>query len=133
MLTPEKLAASGTESGAQKALFAWIALQSQDSPLRLAFAIPNGGHRNKITAGRMKAEGVRSGVPDIFLPVARAGYHGLFIEMKVGNGRTSVAQDEWIKKLVLQKYGVVTVWGWEAARNTMLDYISVGDNDATNA
>lgn len=48
------------------------------------FAIPNGSHRNIITAKKLKAEGVRAGVPDLFLPMASSRFYGLFIEMKVG-------------------------------------------------
>ena len=133
MLTPEQLAAAGTEHAHQAALFAWIGLQPQDSPLRLAFAIPNGGLRNKVTAARMKAEGVRSGVPDIFLPVARLHFHGLFIEMKIGYGKTFAEQNVWIEKLKKEGYDVAVCHGWKSARNTMLDYISVGEINATNA
>ena len=46
------------------------------------FHIPNGGYRNKAEAAHLKAQGVRPGVPDLCVPVARHGYHGLYIEMK---------------------------------------------------
>lgn len=45
-------------------------------------AIPNGGFRDKITAGKLKAEGVKSGISDIFLPYPVDKWHGLYIEMK---------------------------------------------------
>ena len=85
MMTPEQIAKSGTEESHQTALFAWAALHANECPqLRLLLAIPNGGLRNKVTAGKLKAQGVKAGVPDIFLPVARGRYHGLWIEMKEG-------------------------------------------------
>lgn len=37
--------------------------------LRWLHAIPNGGQRDKITAGKLKAEGVKKGVLDVFLPL----------------------------------------------------------------
>lgn len=59
--------------------------------LKLMHAIPNGGARgndsitNKIRGAMFKAEGVKKGVPDIFLPVPKLGYCGLYIEMKVAD------------------------------------------------
>lgn len=59
-------------------------------------AIPNGGGRSKREGGRLKAEGVRKGVPDIFCAVPRGSFHGLYIEMKSEDGRVSEEQDEWL-------------------------------------
>ena len=59
------------------------------------FAVPNGGARSKATAGRMKAEGVASGVPDLFVPAWR-----LWVEMKrVKGGSLSAEQKDWIAYL----------------------------------
>ena len=60
----------------------------------MVFAIPNGGHRHKAVAAKLKAEGVRAGTPDLFVPVARHGYYGLFIELKVGDNKLTTAQRE---------------------------------------
>ena len=76
-----------SESDEQIALFDWARVMTSQIPeLRLLFHIPNGGYRNKITAARMAREGVKAGVPDLFLPVSRYGKHGLFIEMKRKKG-----------------------------------------------
>ena len=45
------------------------------------FAIPNGGSRDRREAARMTAQGVKPGVPDLFIPRAAGKFHGLFIEM----------------------------------------------------
>lgn len=50
------------------------------------YHIPNGGLRSKREAARMKGQGVRPGVPDLCIPVARRGYHSLYIEMKAAEG-----------------------------------------------
>ena len=124
MITPDQIAGSGSEHGEQSALFAYAAIQARTHPLwALLFAIPNGGKRDKVTASRLKAEGVKSGVPDICLPVARAGYHSLYIELKrIGDkeqdrkpGIASTAQDRWISNLKNQQHCAVVCYGWHEA------------------
>jgi hypothetical protein len=162
MISPEQLAASNTEHGHQCALFCWAAQQCNEwqatpkilgnitgnalaQQLSLMFAIPNGGLRHKATAGNLKAEGVKSGVPDIMLPVAQRSknslahydtgtWHGLFIEMKKpsekpknGNSKGGVSsnQNEWHIALRAQGYLVFVCYTWEEARDVVLRYLGV--------
>src|SRR6266576_1994743 len=68
-MTPEQLALSGSENAEQTALFCWAGLnQIKYPPLKWMFAVPNGGFRFKREAGRLKAGGVKAGVPDVVLP-----------------------------------------------------------------
>ena len=53
------------------------------------FHIPNGGYRNAREAANLKRQGVKAGVPDLCIPVAKGGYHGLYIEMKTKKGKLS--------------------------------------------
>lgn len=76
----------------------------------MCFAIPNGGHRHPAVAGKLKAEGVRAGVPDLFLPVARHGYYGLFIELKAGTNKPSEAQRTWMRRLQEAGYYCKVIW-----------------------
>ena len=87
------------EAGEQAALFAWARLAEKQHPeLALLFHVPNGGRRDVIEAAHLKAQGVRAGVPDLCLPVARGGYHGLYIELKAARGRVQDTQREWIDR-----------------------------------
>ena len=70
------------------------------------FAIPNGGKRDPKEAAHLKKQGVRAGVPDLFLPIARGNSHGLFIEMKYGANKVTARQAEWLKLLKRQGYGM---------------------------
>lgn len=87
------------------------------------FHIPNGGSRNKIEAANLKRQGVRAGVPDLMLPVAKQGYHGLFIEMKVGYNKPTENQEKWIELLSKNGYLVKTCWGADEAINLITNYM----------
>lgn len=76
-----------TESEEQQAVMKWAAAASGRWPeLRLLYHVPNEGQRSMATGGRLRAEGLKSGVPDLCLPSAHGQYHGLYIEMKRTQG-----------------------------------------------
>lgn len=90
------------------------------------FSIPNGGDRDKIVAGRMKAEGVKSGVSDLFLPVARGGFHGLWIEMKRFDGGTlSDTQGKFLNFVKTKGYAQSLCYGVEQAISTLKWYMTL--------
>ena len=94
--------------------------------MKLLYHVPNGGSRKKSEAGRFKAEGVKAGVPDLCLPVARGGYHGLYIELKrLKHSKTSEDQKAWIEKLNEQGYCAVVCKGWEAAAKVITEYLNM--------
>lgn len=80
------------------------------------FAIPNGGVRSIGLAVKLKKEGVKSGVPDLFLPRLN-----LFIEMKTRTGKLSKNQKEWFKILEDCGYSCVVAHGFEDAKKKV-DY-----------
>ena len=109
----------------QVKLFAWAEWERIDRPeLGLLFAVPNGGRRDKVTGARLKAEGVKAGVPDVWLPVARQGFHGLVIEMKADEkGRPSKEQVKWLAELTEQGFLAVVCHGCEAAKGVIVEYL----------
>ena len=111
----------------QAALISWCEVNRARHPeLGMLFAIPNGEHRHRLTALKLKAQGVKPGVPDLYLAVPRWGYHGLFIEMKRRKGgSTSEAQQQWIKRLVAHGYSVQVCKGWESARDALQKYLCI--------
>lgn len=108
----------------QCALIEWCDWQGY--PFDLIFAIPNGGDRNPVVAAKMKAEGVRKGVLDLLLPVARGKYHGYFIEMKFGKNKPSDEQLEFAVKMKAEGYLTGCFWDWEAAAASIVTYINEG-------
>ena len=91
--------------------------------LKLLFHVPNGGKRNAAEAARFKAMGVKAGVPDLCLPVARGGFAGFYIEMKYGKNKPTDNQKEWIAALKTQGYKVDVCWSGEEATRTLEAYL----------
>lgn len=113
------------EEKEQQNLFYWAALQCGKYPvLRKMYHIPNGGKRGKAEAARFKTGGVKKGVPDIHLPVARGGYHSLYIELKrIKGGRLEPEQRTWIADLQEEGNCVEVCKGWDAAVIVIIDYL----------
>lgn len=59
----------------------------------MAFAVPNGGKRDRVSGAILKREGVKPGVPDIC--IMRSGGYAALIEVKTATGRLSNAQIEF--------------------------------------
>ena len=90
------------------------------------FAIPNGGKRDPKEAAHLKRQGVRSGVPDLFLPIPRGQYHGLFIEMKYGKNKVTVNQEKWLHLLKRQGYSAYICYGADNAIKCIQQYLNMG-------
>lgn len=113
-----------SESEEQQALFEWAAVMGGRYPqLNTLFHIPNGGRRDITTAKRLRAEGVKAGVPDLCLPCAVLPYHGLFIEMKIGSNKPTTVQQEWLHKLSVAGYKVAVCYGWQDAAAVIMKYL----------
>ena len=116
---------SATEFQEQSALFEWAALSEGKYPeLRWMHSIPNGGYRPPKTAAILKLTGVKAGVPDICLPVARNGFHALYIELKrVSGGAVSASQRIWLNALTEQGFKAVVCKGADEAIRVILEYL----------
>ena len=113
-----------TEHEHQVELVRWSRLAAGRYPdLLKLFAVPNGGLRNAIVAKKLKAEGVVAGVPDLILPVAKNGYHGLFIELKTEKGKASPAQKHRIDQLNADGYLAAICFGWLDATVVLKNYL----------
>ncbi len=116
-----------SEHAEQAQLVTWASLLARAVPeLGLLFAIPNGGARHRAVAGKLRAEGVKSGVPDLCLPVARQGAHALYLEMKRRHGgRLSVEQRWWAEQLAAQGCRVLRCDGAAEASVALLEYLGL--------
>lgn len=112
------------EAEEQEALFVWAEYQSAAHPeLRLLYHIPNEGKRSVAYGAALRRQGMKKGVPDLCLPVARGKYHGLYIEMKAGRNKPTVDQQWWLE--ALERQGFCAVWcsGWERAKEEISEYL----------
>jgi hypothetical protein len=117
-----------SEAQEQVYIFDWAELQKKAMPeLGLLFAIPNGGSRHPLEAKNLKRQGVKAGVPDMFLPVARNGFNGLFIELKrskkSGASRLRKEQKEWLNCLFVQGYKCVVCYGFDEVKTELENYL----------
>jgi len=76
-----------------------------------------------VRANRMKAEGMRDGVSDLFLSVPNKQYHGLYLEMKSAEGRVSPAQKEFMEDARKFGYDCVVAHSADEAREAITNYL----------
>jgi hypothetical protein len=187
-MTPDQLARSGSEHGEQRALFAWAIMAERYGfevanddraygaerdalltergwgqpavELKWLHAIPNGGLRDKVTAGKLKAEGVKRGIPDVFLPLVQmkapqhgrfgcprsVNFAGLYIEMKrretlkpgkrkaeviaFAAGTSSAEQLDFATYSLKQGYANHVCYTWREAANVIEDYVRMTRTNA---
>lgn len=123
---------TGSEHSNQVVLFAWAA-ESGIPELKWLFAIPNGFYATPAQKAKMKAEGLRSGVWDVFLPIAgkwpdNHWNAGLFIELKHEKYRKQAIGGLTDKQIEFRKdleceYAFVICYSWQEARDAILNYL----------
>lgn len=94
----------------------------------LIYHVPNGGHRHKLVAIKLKGQGVKAGVPDLVLPMARGGYFGLYLEFKAtapNDAAVSASQHAWIRRLNDQGYLAIVCRGHFDAMEQIRAYLKL--------
>lgn len=114
-----------SEDTEQEVVIQWARMNSGKWPeLSLLHHIPNGGSRNKREAAHFKRMGVLAGVADLHLPVARGPWHGLYIEMKYGDGRLQSSQKDFLKLAAEQGVYCIVCYSAEDAIDIIRQYVS---------
>jgi hypothetical protein len=118
----------------QTLFFAWLRRNESRHPvLSRFFAIPNGGKRDVRIAMKLKAEGVKPGVLDTCLPVARDGFTGLWIEFKAGRNKLTERQEDWRNFLETEGHKVCICYSWQEAAQACVRYLGLKDYTPTSA
>jgi hypothetical protein len=96
---------------------------------QLLFAIPNGGARNVITGAMLKRQGVRKGIPDLFLAVPKwqkiheSYIHGLFIEMKFGKRKLTQEQKDFFFAAEINNYSCEMISDFDSFKKLITEYL----------
>lgn len=116
-----------SEDREQEIVIQWKELMMNRVPqLKYLFHIGNGGSRHPAEAVKLRRMGVVPGVSDLFLPVARNGYHGLWIEMKRQHGgKLSKPQKEWLEGMREEGYKAERANGAEEAIAILEEYLQL--------
>ena len=132
MASISKSAGYPTENQHQMAVIKWgqqASIRQKWPELKLLFHIPNERYCTPQQGKLLKLMGVRSGVPDLCLPVPHGQYHGLWIEMKTEGGKTTTEQDWWGEQLMAQGFAWEVCHGWESAVRVLEWYLSLPTGD----
>lgn len=113
-----------SEERMQRDLFAWIRLKF-GAHADAFIHVPNGGYRHKSQAARLKAAGVRRGVPDVLFFERRGGFTGLAIELKTAKGRVSPEQSVWLTRLGSEGWFATVAFGIDSAQDTIAGYMAL--------
>lgn len=94
-----------------------------DERLKWLYAIPNGGARDVRTGVKMKAEGVKRGVADLFLPYPVGEWHGCYIEMKFGKNKVTDEQEAFLEYVHDKGYYTAVCYSAEEAYEVLTAYV----------
>lgn len=123
---PRTVADGPSEHQIQTAVIDWwrLAYRAYMLPEFALFAIPNGGARDPITGSRLKAEGVRKGIPDLMLAAPCGATCGLFLEMKVGSKKLTEEQIAFILHAKSAGYVASAHYSAESAIAAIKEYLA---------
>jgi hypothetical protein len=96
-----------------------------------AFAVPNGmrvagdARKRAIYVAAMKRQGLTPGVSDIFILLARGGYHGLFLELKFGRNKLTDEQASFQRRACWAGYQTGHAHTLDQAKEIVCRYLNL--------
>ena len=113
------------ESAHQQQVIEWARMASRSAKypmLEMLHCSLNGVKLTKTQAVIAKSQGMLSGVPDLFLPVTRGKYHGLYIEMKHGSNTLTDNQKKFLQNAANVGFAVSVCYSAQEAIKRIEDY-----------
>jgi hypothetical protein len=130
-----------TEHEEQSAVIAWALLAEETQPdpvkklaLHFLHAIPNGFYRGFAARRKAKAEGVKAGILDLFLPApemkanprtGKANYFGLYVEMKRRGEKLREGQVAFMDYLDAVRYRNLLCFTWQCAARAIVAHLDL--------
>ncbi len=93
--------------------------------LKWVFSVPNGGQRHVAVAAKLKREGVKRGVWDVFCGFPMAGAPGLWLEFKHGKNRLTTEQKDFQTAMEIVGYKTAVCYSWESAAEVLENYLNI--------
>ena len=116
-----------TESEIQSEFIRWTNLpetQRKYPGIDLIYAHQSGmWAKNIYVAYKNKREGMKRGIPDLYLPFPKKPFNGLYIEFKRDyKSRCTKEQIFWLQRLTKNGYKCAVVWSVQMAIDVIDDY-----------
>lgn len=117
------------ESDLQKAIIRWSAtLEPRYPEFKWLYHVPNGGRRDSREAQDLKSQGVRPGIWDLALDVARGGFHGWRCELKKPGASPALRPEQAEYGIFLEQQGYCCLVSsdFDEVKEHLLRYIGGG-------
>jgi len=85
----------------------------------------NEGKRSWAQGKKMKKEGLKKGVSDLFLAIPASNSAGLWIEVKTIKGKISESQEEWLRLMNFAGYGTALIRSVDEGIKTIKNYLGI--------
>lgn len=118
-----------SESITQQHFMTWLKLQFPKVH-EVTASFPNEGKRSLRNASRMKAEGLKKGMPDLGVFYPTKHHPGMFIEFKSPKGKLTESQCDMLELLAARGYYCCACWTLEAAISEMRGYLNEQDTSS---
>lgn len=90
---------------------------------QIAHHCPSGGNRSQREGANFKLLGVIPGVPDIFVPIRKGDYSGLYVELKDAKGKPSQFQIDYMKAVTEQGFLCLLINCLEVYKENLTQYL----------
>lgn len=119
-----------SETEIMNAYFDWVGWKMNQKPLySLIYSVKNEGKRSWFYGTQLVRSGLRSGIPDVCIPIPTRDYGAAYLEFKTLDGQVSPMQKVWLSKLKRVSNYVGVVKGLDHAKEVTESYMDLVEHD----